>query len=118
MHFLSETILPVLFFTFVVLVVHRSRFGKFFLGGGLGRTVIASVGVLIVTLIYWQLLVWGYFYTYSQVAAAHGHQALGQSWDIRLTYSLSFALILLLVVAVAFISYEVRVWKRGRSNAT
>lgn len=102
-----EVFLPVLFFGLVLLAWHHSRLRRR-CQSGIRSEVVASTSLVLAALIYWAGVLSFFFFAYSQIANRFGHQVLGSSWDVRLTWTLSLTLLVLLAVAFGYVVYVFR----------
>jgi hypothetical protein len=101
-----EVLLPIIIFSIIAFFAHRSRFRKSCFSNGFFRGMVSSIIILFVTVLYGRIVIWCYFYVYWQIATEYGHQALGSSWDIRLTYTMPTLLFFLIAIAVLILFYE------------
>ena len=103
---LVEIFMPTVMLAIFLLFFHRSKIRGRLFSHGIIRSIMASAGIIVFVLLYWQLTVWAFFFTYSRVANKFGHQAVGTSWDIGLTYTLSLSLILQLLLASIYVLWS------------
>ena len=102
----------------MVIAAHRSRLRDFCFSNGVARGVLSSLGIIFVTVLYGRIIIWGYFVIYSLIATEHGHQILGGSWDIRLTYTMPIAFFFLIVIAVLALLYEIWIECKRKISGT
>lgn len=111
--FVIELILPLAVFAAVWFIVFRLFGFSLDLENHPGRTATIVVSMFLSTLAIFSLMGWGFFSVYGLVAGKHGHSALGGSWDIRLTYSLTLGL---LVMWGGLVCYVARKFSKERKQ--
>lgn len=99
--FFPATLLAVGLFFF-----HRSKARTFTLSHSMERALLSCLAALLILLPFYWWFTGGLFsLIYEDIASKYGHQAVGSSWDIRLSYSLFFSLFINYLVLIGYIFY-------------
>lgn len=103
---LVELLLPATLLATGLFFFHRSKTRAFIFSYSMERALLSCLAALLLLLpFYWWVTGSLFFLVYADIAGKYGHQALGSSWDIRLSYSLFFSLFINYLVLIGYIFY-------------